>query len=159
MSSTSDGATYGGLSALAIINLGIWIPIIVMISAYFMCSTKYRYCKSIRTGEWCCYIKRIDIEGDSDDTIMLRNVLEGRVNSDEPDIYRISPNIGFDSLEELQQWYNNFEENRHIQQSRSHPNNTIRNNTTVAATPPPSYASLFSRDDDVPSYDDLPKLV
>merc|ERR1712133_204803 len=144
MSSTSDGATYGGLSALAIINLGIWIPIIVMISAYFMCSAKYRYCKSIRTGEWCCYIKRMDIEGDSDDTIMLRNVLERRVNSDEPDIYRISPNIGFDSLEQ-------------IQQSRSHPKITTRNNTSVAATPPPSYASLFSRDDDVPSYDDLPK--
>lgn len=157
MSSTSDGS-YGGLSALAIINLGIWIPIIVMISAYFMCSTKYRYCKSIRTGKWCCLIRRSNDEEDFDNAIILRNDVESRVNDNDSDIYRISSGIGFESLEELQLWYNNFEENRQQPHTGVIQNNSTRRNAG-RSTPPPSYASLYSRDDDVPSYDDLPKFV
>ena len=157
MSSTSDGS-YGGLSALAIINLGIWIPIIVMISAYFMCSTKYRYCKSIRTGKWCCLIKRSNDVEDFDNAIILRNEVGSRVNDNDSDIYRISSGIGFESLEELQLWYNNFEENREQPHTGVISNSSTRRNAG-RSTPPPSYASLYSRDDDVPSYDDLPKFV
>ena len=157
MSSSSDGS-YGGLSALAIINLGIWIPIIVMISAYFMCSTKYRYCKSIQTGKWCCFIKSCNDDEDFVDSIILRNDVESRVNDNDSDIYRISSGIGFESLEELQLWYNNFEENRQQARAGVRQNDTTRSNTG-RSTPPPSYASLYSRDDDVPSYDDLPKFV
>ena len=123
MSSASDGS-YGGLSALAIINLGIWIPIIVMISAYFMCSTKYRYCKSIHTGKWCCFIKSCNDDEDFVDSIILRNDVESRVNDNDSDIYRISSGIGFESLEELQLWYNNFEENR--QQARAGVREEVR---------------------------------
>ena len=160
MSSTSDG-TYAGLSSLAIINLGIWIPIIVIISAYFMCSTKYRYCRSIRTGEWCCFIKRNDDESDSDNSIILPSIHEGRINDVHSDIYRISSNLGFESLEELQLWYNNFEETRQVPQSAGNSNNSTRIDIDITGrnTPPPTYASLYSDDEDVPSYDDLPKLV
>ena len=152
MSSSSDG--YGGLTSFCIISLGVSIPILVMISAYFICSPKYRCCKNTTTRSWCCNLTGNDTV-DSDTDAIILDELENQ------DIYRISSTIGFETIQELQTWYNNFEGNRSAAEAGSSNirRNNRRNNTTGRITPPPSYASLYSYNDDVPSYDDLPKLV
>ena len=154
MSSSSDG--YAGLSALAIINLAIWIPIIVMVSAYYSCSTKYRGCRNTMTGE-CCFKCKGNSDDSMDESVLMSIIETGSDDPDfDPNIYSISNSIGFDSVEELQIWYNNFEQRRTMQ---SISRNGQRRFNSRIATPPPSYASLYSHNDDLPFYDDLPNLV
>ena len=133
-----------------------------MLTSYFICSPKYKCCRNQRTGLWCCSLNGNDTV-DSDDHSILLNTLGGQSDNEDSDqnIYRISSTIGFETIQELQIWYNNFEGNRSAAEAGSSNvrRNNRRNNTTGTITPPPSYASLYSHDDDVPSYDDLPKLV
>ena len=160
MSSSSDGSS--GIISFCIISLGISIPILVMITSYFICSPKYRCCKNTRTRLWCCNLKGNDAVDSDRDSILL-DELERRSDDENShrDIYRISSTLGFNTIQELQTWYNNFEGNRSAAETGSSNirRNNRMNNTTGRITPPPSYASLYSCNDDVPSYDDLPKLV
>ena len=162
MSSSSDGFSGSGLASFCVISLGISIPILIMLTSYFICSPKYRCCKNTRTRAWCCNLRGNDAVDSDTDSILL-DVLERRSEDENShrDIYRISSTIGFETIQELQTWYNNFEGNRSAAEAGSSniTRNNRRNNTTGRITPPPSYASLYSYNDDVPSYDDLPKLV
>ena len=163
MSSSSDG--YGGLSPVVIINLGIWVPILVMFSAYFLCSTKYKCFKNTNTGKWCCSICKRNPNDTVDsglDHSIIMNIIQSRSDDQEfnREVFSISTDLGFETMEDLQLWYNNYEESRSVQASLATNNNQSPINKYGRAAPPPSYASLFSSNDDgLPSYDDLPKLV
>ena len=153
MSSSSD--SYDGLSPVTIINLGIWVPICVMVVAYFVCSTKYKCCKNTRTGLCCCNIKQGDVADRGRDHTIVMSTIEDRNQNHHQDIYRISSGQAFETLDELQYWYDNFEENSSSPESVA--NRTCNNGWTTP--PPPSYESLFPCSDNVSTCADLPKPV
>ena len=86
------------------------------------------------------------------------DVIEDRSVSQDvrQDIYRISTGEAFQTLEELQSWYNNFEHNRLSQVGSESHNNRYNNGRT---TPPPSYETLFPCSDNILSCTSLQKHV
>ena len=145
MSSSNDDL--GGPSPVLIINLGIWIPIVIMVFAYFSCSSQYRCCKNVKNGRWCCDIRNgDDIDRGRDHAIMMQE----QSGNPQPlqNIYSITNAHTLSAArEQLQHWYDNFETHR------SNDNNGARSSNLQSVsgvrnsgreTPPPSYDSLFS---------------